>query len=414
MHVSRLHGSAVQPMRDRIVITGMGAVTPVGIGVENYWNGLVSGACGIGEIAQIDTAALPIHRAGEVKDFHPKDYMPTRLVLDMEPYMQYAYAAAEEALAASGLHGSDRVGIVMGTALHGIGIITRTQNAMDLRGRTAEPKLLTKCMGNLAACQFSIMHGITGPSMTVSTACSSGGDAITLAAMLLCAGAADAMVVMAGEAAICPALIQSLTKIQALSPTGESRPFDAARNGFVLGEGGGALVLEREETAQARGAAVLAELLGCANNTDASHPVSPAPDGAGAAACIRLALRDAGLEPAQIGYINAHGTATVKGDIAEAQAIRRVFGDVPVPVSSTKGATGHMMGAGGVSEVIACVQAVRTGVLPPTVGLNAPDAECPLHLIGAQPVHTPISAALSNAMGFGGQNSCIVVGKYQE
>ena len=186
------------------------------------------------------------------------------------------------------------------------------------------------------------------------------------------------------------------------------------RNGFVTGEGGGALILETESAANVRGAKPLARLLGAANNTDAYHPVSPAPNGAGAAACIRLALADAGLTPEGIDYLNAHGTATVKGDIAEACAIRAVFGDLPVTVSSTKGATGHMMGAGGLTEVITCVQAIRTGLLPPSLGLTEQDPECPLHLTGPTAVQQPVHAAISNAMGFGGQNSCIVVGRYQE
>ena len=401
-------------MHEPIVITGMGVVTPVGIGTDAYWNGLLSGACGIGEITQLDTAELPIHRAAEVHDFHPKEYMPTRIALDLEPYAQYAYAAAEQAVTQAALTGSDRTGIVMATALHGMNILSKTQQNMDQRGRSAEPKLLTRYMGNMAACQFSIQHQITGPSLTVSTACSSGGDAIIMASLLLRSGMADAIVVMAGESAICPAFLQSLDKIHALSPTGESRPFDLARNGFVAGEGGGALVLEREAFARARGAKILARLLGCANNSDAVHPVSPAPDGAGAAACIRLALADAGLQPADIGYLNAHGTATSKGDIAEATAICAVFGDHPVSVSSTKGATGHMMGAGGVTEVIACIQAIRTGLLPPTLGLQTPDPECPLTFVGAQPEQKQIRAAASNAMGFGGQNSCVIVGQYKE
>ena len=401
-------------MREPIVITGMGAVTPIGVGVPAYWDSLVRGVCGIGDIEQIDTTSLPIHRAAEVREFRPKDFMPTRLVLDMEPYAQYAYAAAQEAILQAGLSGSDRVGIVMGTALHGVGILGRTQAHLDLDGKTAEPKLLTKCMGNVAACQFSILHHITGPSMTVSTACSSGGDAVTLASLLLTRGMADAAVVMAGEAAITPTLIQCLDKIKALSPTGDSRPFDLSRNGFVLGEGGGALILEREKTARARGAKPLARLLGCANNTDAVHPVSPAPDGAGAAACIRLALQSAGLAPEQIDYLNAHGTATPKGDVAEAQAICSVFGSHPVRVGSTKGATGHMMGAGGITEIIACVQSVRTGLLPPTLGLTTPDPDCRLLLVGSTASEANVRVAASNAMGFGGQNSCVIVGQYQE
>ena len=399
----------------RIVITGMGAVTPVGHTVSEFWENITAGKCGIGDIAQIDRENLPVRRAAEVKDFNPKDHLPTRLALDLEPFMQYAYVAAMEAVAQSGLDThSTRVGVVMGTALSGITIIGNTHAQYEVSGRQAGPKFLVKAMGNLAAAQFAINYGIQGPSMTVTTACSSGGDAITLASLFLRSGQADAMVVMAGEAGVCPTLIQSLSKTGALSKTGESRPFDKNRSGFVIGEGGGALVLESAEHAQARGAKVLAELLGCANNTDAYNPVSPPPDGSGAACCMKLALADAGLEPDQVDYINAHGTATPMGDVAETCAIRTVFGDRPVFVSSTKGATGHMMGAGGVVEVISCVKAVETGVLPPNLGYTEADEQCPLNIITAENNRQPISVALSNAMGFGGQNSCIIVGKPKE
>ncbi len=401
-------------MSKRIVVTGMGAVTPIGIGVPRFWENLIAGTCGIGEITRLDTEKLPLHRAAEVKDFKPKEHLSMRLVMDLEPFMQYAYVSAEEAIAQSGLDThSSRVGVVMGTALSGISLIGETHAQYAAQGKAAGPKFLTKAMGNIAAAQLSIAHGIKGPSMTVSTACSSGGDAITLAALLIRSGAADAVVVMAGEAALCPALIQSLCKTGALSKTGESRPFDKDRNGFVMGEGGGALVLESEEHAQARGAVVLAALLGCANNTDAFNPVSPDPEGAGVSACIRLALQEAGLTPEQVDYINAHGTATKMGDVAETNAIRGVFGDHPVYVSSTKGATGHMMGAGGVTEVIACIKAVETGVLPPNVGLTEQDEQCGLNLVTPENNRRPIRVALSDAMGFGGQNSCIIVGKYE-
>ena len=403
-------------MLKRIVITGMGAVTPLGTGVEEYWKNLSSGACGLGEIAKLDTSNLPIHRAGEVRDFHPGDFMPKALALDTEPFARYAYAAAIEAVAQSGLDTrAGAAGVVMGTALHGIDYIARVQREFDESGKPAEPKLLTKYMGNIAASQFAIHFGMHGPSMTVSTACSTGGDAVNLASMLLETGRAEAVVVMAGEAAISPAVIQSLSKIKAMSPTGESRPFCADRNGFVIGEGGGALVLETEEHALKRGAAVLARLLGCANNTDGYHPVSPHPEGRGAAECIRLALKSAGISPEQVGYVNAHGTATIKGDAAEAAAISSVFGEHSVPVSSTKGATGHMMAAGGVTEVIACVKAVQTGVLPPNLGLTerGQDEGFALDLVTAESQRRPAGAAISNAMGFGGQNSCVVVGRYQ-
>lgn len=396
----------------RIYITGMGAVTPVGISVPAYWDGLVAGKCGIDDISGIDTTDLLVKRAGQIRDFAPKEYLSMRLVQDLEPYMQYAYVAAMEAVAQSGLDtASDRVGIVMGSALSGICIIGETNRQLAESGKSAGPKFLTKAMGNIAAAQFSIQYKITGPSLTVSTACSSGGDAVKVASLLIRFGAADAMIVMAGEAAICTPLIQSLTRTGALSKTGESRPFDLNRNGFVLGEGGGAIVLENETSLARHNGTPLAVLLGCANNTDAFNPVSPDPSGAGAAACMQLALQEAGIEPSRIGYLNAHGTATKMGDIAESNAMKQVFGDFPVRVSSTKGITGHMMGAGGITELIACVKVMQTGMIPPNVGLTQADPECPVNVSADLQKGLEIDTAMSNALGFGGQNSCVIVGK---
>ena len=395
-----------------IVITGTGAVTPLGTGTAAFWEGLVSGRCGIGEIEKFDASALPIRWAGEVRDFNPKDYMPNPLVLDTAPFARYAIAAAAMAVEESGLDtDSDRVGVVMGTALHGMDYLAHVQQLQDETGKGGDPKLMTKYMGNMAAAQFSIRRGIRGPSLTVGTACSSGGDAVTMGALLLRSGMADAVVVMAGEGAICPPAILSLHKTRALSPLGESRPFSADRSGFVLGEGGGALVLETEAHAEKRCGRVLARLLGWGNNTDAYHPVSPRPDGAQAAACMRLALREAHLRLEDVGYINAHGTATLKGDEAEASAIRSVFGAEIPPVSSTKGATGHMMGAGGITELIACVKALETGLLPPNLGFTAADEACPLPLVTEPGRETKFKAAMSNAFGFGGQNSSLIVGR---
>ena len=399
-------------MNSKLVITGIGAVTPLGVGVDEFWNNLTAAKCGIGEIKSIDVSELPVKNAGQVWDFNPKDYLPTKLCLDMEPYMQYAYIAAEEAIKMSGLEThSSRVGIVMGSALSGISIIDRTGADFAVKGRAASPKFLVKAMGNIAAAQLSINYGIQGPDMTVSTACSSGGDAITLAALMLNAGMADAMVVMAGEAAITATLIQSLHKTGALSKTGSSLPFDKNRDGFVLGEGGGCIILETKEHAAARNARVLADLLGVANNTDAYNTVSPNPEGTGAAACMRLALENAGLKPEDVDYINAHGTATHAGDIAETKAITEVFGKDNVFVSSTKGATGHMMGAGGIVELITCIKAIETGVLPVNAGLSEQDEECNLKLVSDDNKKQNIKTAMSNAFGFGGQNSSIIVGK---
>lgn len=396
----------------KIYITGMGAVTPVGIGVKDYWNSLVEGKCGIDEIQGIDTSELIVKKAGQVKDFNPRDFLSMKLVQDLEPYMQYAYVSAMEAVEQSGLDvAGDRVGIVMGSALNGICVIGDTNTQLALNGKQAGPKFLTKAMGNIAAAQFSINYKIQGPSLTVSTACSSGGDAVKIASLLIRSGAADAMIVMAGEAAICSPLIQSLTKTGALSKTGESRPFDINRNGFVLGEGGGAIVLESEESLKKRGGKAIAELLGAANNTDAFNPVSPDPTGKGAADCMRIALEEAHIKAEDVDYLNAHGTATKMGDIAEANAMKQVFGDHKVKVSSTKGITGHMMGAGGITEMIACIKIIETGIIPANVGFETPDPEVDINVSGECLYNQDVKIAMSNALGFGGQNSCIIVGR---
>lgn len=400
-------------MAAKIVVTGMGAVTPLGIGVENYWDALLRGECGIGEIDAAQERKMLISRAAQVKNFNPRDYLNVRLAADLDLFMQYAYVAAEQALADSGMDArSWRTGVVMGTALAGLEFAGQTQQALAQSGKPVSPRFLSKYMGNIAAAQFAIDHGIKGPSMTVGTACSSGGDAIVLASMLLRTGDADSVVVMAGESPISPLVINGLCKAGALSKTGESRPFDAGRNGFVVGEGGGALVLETERHATRRGARIHAVLGGCANNTDAYHTVTPEPAGAGAAVCMGLALSRAELEPKDIGYLNAHGTATAAGDVAETHAIHRVFRQYEVPVSSTKGATGHLMGAGGITEAIACIKAIQTGILPFNTGFEQPDRECDLNIIAEKPLERNISWAMSNSLGFGGQNSCVIFGRY--
>lgn len=400
-------------MHKRIVITGMGAVTPIGVGVKTYWKSLLAKECGIAPITRIDTAHLPVKRGAEVKGFDAAALLPSKLVTDLDLFMQYAYVAAEEAIAACNADFDPyRTGIVMGTAVNGLGFTGQTQEEYVLEEKPIGPRFLTKVLGNIAAAQLSIHHGLKGPCYTVSTACSSGGDAVSLAAMLLETGAADAMVVMAGEASLCPLMICSLAKAGALSKTGESRPFDKNRDGFVIGEGGGGLILETEDSAKKRGAVILAELLGYANNTDGYHPVAPQPQGMGAAACMMAALIKAGLKPTEIGYINAHGTATVRGDAAETKAIKRVFNGLPVPVSSTKGATGHMMAAGGITELIACVKAMETGFLPPTIPCEEKDEACDLNLV-TEATAAEVGITMSNAFGFGGQNSSVILGKYK-
>ena len=405
----------------KLVITGMGAVTPIGVGVPTYWQALTAGKCGIGRITRFDASDLPVQIAAELKDFDPAAYMPKTLARTMDPFMQYAFVAAEEALGDSGLDiaaDPDRVGIVMGTAMDGVTTVAGTQAAYDA-GKRVGPRFVPMTIGNIAAAQISIAHGITGPSMTLNTACSAGGDAIMTAAMLLRTGEADAVLAVGGESILCPIVVAGLSQAHALSrrnddPEQACRPFDADRDGFVIGEGGGALILETEEHARARGAHIYAELAGYANTSDAHHVTAPHPEGAGAAACMRRALKRAGLQPSDIGYINAHGTSTGLGDIAETQAVKAVFGgrESAPPVSSTKSMTGHLMGAGGITESIACILAIHDGILPPTLHLAHPDPACDLDYIPNEARKTRITAAMSNSLGFGGQNSSLIFTQY--
>lgn len=405
----------------KLVITGMGAVTPIGVGVPAYWQALTAGKCGIGRITRFDASDLPVQIAAELKDFDPAAYMPKTLARTMDPFMQYAFVAAEEALGDSGLDiaaDPDRVGIVMGTAMDGVTTVAGTQAAYDA-GKRVGPRFVPMTIGNIAAAQISIAHGITGPSMTLNTACSAGGDAIMTAAMLLRTGEANAVLAVGGESILCPIVVAGLSQAHALSrrnddPKQACRPFDADRDGFVIGEGGGALILETEEHARARGAHIYAELAGYANTSDAHHVTAPHPEGAGAAACMRRALKRAGLNPSDIGYINAHGTSTGLGDIAETQAVKAVFGgrESAPPVSSTKSMTGHLMGAGGITESIACILAIRDGILPPTLHLAHPDPACDLDYIPNEARKTRITAAMSNSLGFGGQNSSLIFTQY--
>lgn len=404
----------------KIVITGMGAVTPVGIGVDEYWKNIISGVSGIDTIKSFDSSELAVQIAGEIKNFNPSEHLPKDLIRKTDPFMQYAYIAAEEAIKQSKIEiEPDRTGIVMGTAMSGVATTAFTQDALSgASHKKVGPRFIPKILGNIAAANIAIDYHIQGPSYTVSTACSSGGDAIGTAIMCMQSGKADVMLAVGAESVLCPLVIYSLANAKALSkrndsPSTASRPFDISRDGFVIGEGGGALVLETEEHALARGAEIYGEVLGCGNTCDAYHVTAPHPEGRGAIACMKLALAEAGLKPSDIGYINAHGTATGKGDAVETAAIRELFGEKTPYVSSTKGATGHMMGAGGITETITCVKAIETGVIPPTINLNEVDPECAgIDLVPNTAKNAEIRYAMSNAFGFGGQNSSVIVGKY--
>ncbi|MEG0829097.1 MAG: beta-ketoacyl-ACP synthase II [Anaerovoracaceae bacterium] len=409
-------------MTEKLVITGMGAVTPIGIGVEKYWTNLIDGVCGIDHLTRFDTSDLLVKIGAEIKNFNPKDYIPGKLVREMDLFMQYAYVAAEEALEDSKYpikENSHKIGLVMGTALNGVSAIAKTQDELSTgKQKKVSPRFLPKILGNLAPAQISIAKGIHGPSYTLNTACSSGGDAISMAGMLIRSGQADAILVVGGESSLCPVILNSLGQAKALSrgnenPKAACRPFDAERNGFIMGEGGGALLIESEEHALKRNAKIYAQLVGYGNTSDGYHVTSPDPTAKGAIACMNIALNMAEIKPDSIGYINAHGTSTPVGDPIETTAIKAVFGkETAPPVSSTKGATGHLMGAGGITEVIACIKALENGILPPTVGYELPDPECDLDYIPGKARKVNIKYAMSNALGFGGQNSSIIIKKY--
>ena len=428
-------------MRERIVVTGMGAITPIGNGVSAYWKNLTGGKSGVDFITRFDTDDLPVKIAAEVKDFSPVEHMPKKLVREMDPFMQYGYAAAMEALYQAGedhypeggvrpeaevsvphdkkdrIAAPTRMGIVIGTALGGMTPIAETQDGIS-RGehRRVSPRFVPKIIGNEVAAQIAITCGYTGPSLTVSTACSSGGDAIATGCMLIASGQADAVLVVGAESALNPLFIRGLASAHALSTESEapkraSRPFDRDRDGFVIGEGGGAVVIESMDNAVSRGAKPIAEIAGFANCTDGYHVTSPHPEGTGAVFCMEQALKNAGLSTESIGYINTHGTSTPVGDPIETHAIVSVFGaDSEVFVGSTKGATGHMMGAGGITEVISCILAIRDSCIPPTLNLDNVDPACyELKYVKGEAIGRKITAAMSNSFGFGGQNSCVVV-----
>lgn len=407
---------------NRLVVTGMGAVTPIGNCVDEYWKNLVAGKCGVDRITRFDTENLPVKIAAEVKGFEPLDCMPKKLTREMDVFMQYGYAAAMEALEEAGEAASpERMGIVVGTALGGISPIAETQDGVSTgQHKRVSPRFVPKIIGNEAAAQVAIAKGYRGPSLTVSTACSSGGDAISTACMLLMSGQADAVLAMGTESALSPLFILGLSSAHALStnndnPQGASRPFDKDRDGFVIGEGGGALVIETEENAKKRGAKILAELVGFANCTDGYHVTSPHPEGIGAVFCMEKAIEHAGLKPEDVDYINTHGTSTPMGDPIETAAIAELFGDhaKEMAVTSTKGATGHMMGAGGITEAITCIQCIRTGIVPPTLNYETPDEKCvPLNFVPGKAIEKKVNVAMSNSFGFGGQNSSILFRKY--
>ena len=408
----------------RVVITGVGLVTPLGIGNDVTWNGLLEGRSGIGPITKFDASDYASRIAGEVKDFQPADYIEPKEVKKMDVFIQYAMAAARLAVEDSDLSipeaEAERVGVLIGSGIGGLGIIEEMHKVLLDRGpRRITPFFIPALIVNLAAGQVSIAYGAKGPNSAVSTACSTGTHAIGDAFRLVQRGEADAMICGGAEGCILPLAVGGFAAMRALStrndePERASRPFDQDRNGFVIGEGAGIVVLEELERAQRRGARIYAEVKGYGMSGDAYHISAPSEDGDGAFRVMRNALQDAGVAPDEVGYVNAHGTSTPTGDRIETQAIKRLCGDHArtLAVSSTKSMIGHLLGAAGGVETIVTALTLHSGRIHPTVNYDTPDPDCDLDYVPNTAREVPVRYALSNSFGFGGTNASLVLGRF--
>jgi 3-oxoacyl-[acyl-carrier-protein] synthase II len=412
-------------MARRVVVTGIGLVTPIAVGTEETWQGLLAGKSGIGPITHFDHTAFATHFAGEVKGFEATRWMTPREAKTLDPFVRYAVAAGSLAVADSGLEISgefaERVGCYVGAGLGGVTTIEATCKTLREKGprHGFSPFFVPMIIVNLAAGNLSIKFGAKGPNLSQVSACSTGTHAIGDAFRVIERGDADAMICGGTEATVTPLGVGGFNAMRALStnnaaPQEASRPFDKDRDGFVMSEGAGILVIEELEHAKARGAKIYAELRGYAATADAHHITSPAPEGEGAQRCMRLALKDAKLSPADIGYINAHGTSTEINDATETLAIKKVFGDGArkLMVSSTKSMTGHMLGAAGGVETAICALTLARGVIPPTINYTTPDPACDLDYVPNTAREVRVDSVLSNSFGFGGTNACLVLGRY--
>ena len=406
-------------MKRRVAVTGMGVVSPLGIGIDKNWTALCNGKSGITPITKFDTSSFPIQIAGEVRGFDPEQYIGHKEVKKMDIFIHYAVAASQLALKDSGFEitekNAERVGVQVGVGLGGLPAIEKYHDIFKEKGvRRITPFFIPMLIANLASGQVSIHFGAKGPNTCVVTACATGTHAIGDAARLIQYGEADVMFAGGTESVITPLCVGGFHAAKALStrnddPQGASRPFDRDRDGFVIGEGCGVVILEEMDLAKKRGARIYGEVVGYALNGDAYHITATAPDGEGAARCMNLALKNAGINREEVEYINAHGTST-GADATETQAIKTVFGDhaYKLAVSSTKSMTGHLLGAAGGVEAIFSLLALGRGVLPPTINYTTPDPECDLNYIPNQAQERKISAALSNSFGFGGTNAVLV------
>ena len=405
----------------RVVVTGLGAVTPLGLDVASSWEAAVAGRSGIGFIESFDASAYPVRIAGEVKGFDASALLPPKEARRMDRNVLLAVAAAHEAWDDAGLEGVDRsrVGILVGSAIGGIATIAREQQVLAERGPDrVSPFFLPSALVDTASGQIAIQLGLRGTNFAPVSACATGSTAIGEGAASIRRGQADVVLAGGTEAAITPLVLAGFCAMRGLvaeeeDPTRASRPFDATRAGFVMSEGACILVLEELESARARDATVYAEVLGYGASNDAHHLAQPEPEALGVAAMISSALESAGVAPERVGYVNAHGTSTPLGDLAETRALKHVFGEHAsrLAVSSTKSVTGHCFGAAGAIEAMMCVLALRHGILPPTINYRNPDPECDLDYVPNEARRVEVDVALSNAMGLGGHNACVLVGR---
>ena len=410
---------------NRVVVTGMGALTPLGLDINTTWEGLVDGKSGIDHITQFDASSLETRFAGEVKGFDPVEYMGRKEARRMDRFSQLAVAASVEAVRDAGLEINDtnkaNIGVLIGSGIGGLLTMSEQVRILIEQGPDrVSPFLVPMMIADMASAQVSIALGARGPNFCPTSACSSGSDAIGTAYEIIKRGDAEAMFAGGSEAIITPIGVAGFSANRALSTRNEapqqaSRPFDAERDGFVIGEGAAILVLEDLAFARERGARIIAEITGYGASSDAVHITQPSEDGEGAARAMQMALRKAGLAPSEVGYINAHGTSTPLNDKVETMAIKTVFGDYAyhVPISSTKSMTGHLLGAAGAIEGAVCIKVINTGVIPPTVNYNNPDPECDLDYVPNKAREARISSAMSNSFGFGGHNSVLVFQEFR-
>ena len=411
-------------MNRKVVVTGMGVISPLGDSVDEFWNSLLAGKSGVSILTKFDTSEFPVHIAGEIKDFDSAKYIDRKVARRMDLSAQYAVAASINAVRDAGLDTEnldlDRCGVVIGSGIGGIQTFEKQRDRLVASGPSKiSPFFIPMMIRDMCAGMVSIRFGFRGPNYGTVSACASSAHAISDCYRIIQRGEADVMITGGTEATITPTALAGFCQAKALStrnddPQKASRPFDKGRDGFVMGEGAGILIMESEEHAKARGANILAELAGIGMSSDAYHMTAPHPEGRGARKSMENAMADAGLKPEQIDYINTHGTSTSLGDIAETRAIKEVLGEraYKIPVNSTKSMTGHLLGSAGAIEAIACVKSVQDDIVHPTINLDTPDPDCDLDYVPNQKRNWPTNYALSNSFGFGGHNVTLVVGKF--